>query len=264
MSTVSDVIAFLEKFAPPVLAEGWDNVGLLVGREAAEVARIMTCLTLTPDVVAEAVQRNVSLVVSHHPVLFRGTKKITDVTSEGRMLLELIENEVSVYSPHTCFDSAEQGINHQLAESFGLHEIQPLRPHESVEDLGSGRTGRLAAAVPLTDFLGTVRSAVGSEYVEFSGSLDAPVTRVAVACGAAAEFLTDAIQCGCDTFVTGEARFHSALEARTEGVNLILLGHYASERPAVEQLAKTLAAEFCDTEVLASSEESDPLSIFMQ
>jgi dinuclear metal center YbgI/SA1388 family protein len=264
MSTVSDVIAFLEKFAPPVLAEDWDNVGLLVGREAAEAPRIMTCLTLTPDVAAEAVQQGVQMVVSHHPVLFRGTKTITDATSEGRMLLHLIENGVSVYSPHTSFDSAALGINHQLAESFGLSEIQPLRPHANVEGLGSGRTGRLAPDVSLKDFLGIVRSAVGSEYVEFSGSADAPVSQVAVACGAAAEFLTDAIQLGCDTVVTGEARFHSALEARTEGLNLILLGHYASERPAVEQLAKTLAAEFDGSQVFASRAESDPLSVFVQ
>ena len=264
MSTVSDVIAYLEKFAPPALAEDWDNVGLLVGRQAAEVTRLMTCLTLTPDVAQEAVQQGVRMVVSHHPVLFRGTKKITDANSEGHMLLQLIENGVSVYSPHTSFDSAEMGINHQLAESFGLSGIQPLRPHENVEGLGSGRAGRLAPSVPLSDFLEAVRSAVDSEYVEFSGSADAQVSHVAVACGAAAEFLTDAIQLGCDTFVTGEARFHSALEARTEGMNLILLGHYASERPAVEQLAKTLSAEFADVEVFPSRAEVDPLSVFVQ
>mgnify|MGYP002635784526 CR=1 FL=1 len=263
MSTVSDVIAFLENFAPPALAEDWDNVGLLVGREAAEVRQIMTCLTLTPDVAAEAVQQGVQMVVSHHPVLFRAAKKITDATSEGRMLLHLIENGVAVYSPHTSFDSAELGINQQLAESFGLSEIQPIRPSENVEGLGSGRVGRLAHSVPLTEFLGTVRSAVGSEYVEFSGSSDAPVLQVAVACGAAAEFLTDGIRLGCDTFVTGEARFHSALEARAEGINLILLGHYSSERPAVEQLAKTLAVEFTNAEIYASRAETDPLSVFV-
>ncbi|MEO2017764.1 MAG: Nif3-like dinuclear metal center hexameric protein [Fuerstiella sp.] len=264
MSTVSDVIAFLEKFAPPALAEDWDNVGLLVGREAAEARQIMTCLTVTPDVATEAVQQGIQLIVSHHPVLFRAAKKITDASSEGRMLLQLIENGVAVYSPHTSFDSAELGINQQLAESFGLSEVQPMRPHEHVEGLGSGRVGKLARRVPLTDFLGTVRSAVGSEYVEFSGSSDAPVLKVAVACGAAAEFLTDAIRLGCDTFVTGEARFHSALEARTEGINLILLGHYSSERPAVEQLAKTLAVEFTDIEIFASRSETDPLSVFVR
>ena len=109
-----------------------------------------------------------------------------------------------------------------------------------------------------------VRSEVDTEYLEFTGSMDAPVSRVAVACGAAAEFLADAIQCGCDTFVTGEARFHSALEARTQGINMVLLGHYASERPAVVQLAKTLAAEFTDVEVCSSGAESDPLSVFLQ
>jgi len=109
-----------------------------------------------------------------------------------------------------------------------------------------------------------VRTAVAAEYLEFCGQLESQVARVAVACGSAAEFLEDAIRLGCDTFVTGEARFHSALEARGAGVNLILLGHYSSERPAVEQLAKVMATAFSDLHVVASTVECDPLSVFGQ
>lgn len=263
MSTVADVIAFLEKLAPPILAEDWDNVGLLVGRRGVAVQKVITCLTLTPDVAEEAVRQGVQLIVSHHPVLFRGAKSITDGTTEGRMLMQLIEHGVAVYSPHTCFDSAALGVNQQLALAFGLEEIASMRPGKHVEGLGSGRIGQLAEPAPLPDFLESVSSAIGANYVEFSGASDATVSRVGVACGSGGEFLEDAVQLGCDTFVTGEARFHSALEARSLGLNLILLGHYSSERPAVEQLADAISAEFPEFQSLPSQVETDPLAVFL-
>lgn len=260
MSTVSEVITFLETLAPPELGEDWDNVGLLVGRRSAFVSKAMTCLTLTPDVADEATANGVQLIVSHHPVLFRGAKKITDATSEGRMLLKLIENGVAVFSPHTCFDSAALGVNQQLAESFELEEIRPIRPNSDGSFVGSGRVGCLPVAISIDEFLARVKEAVGATYLEFCAEPDATVSTVAVACGAAGDFLSDAKKLGCDTFVTGETRFHSALDARTSGLNLIVLGHYCSERPAVESLANVLQETFPGVDVVASQVESDPLS----
>ena len=262
MPTLSEIVAFLEKLAPPALAEDWDNTGLLVGRASADVRRILTCLTLTPDVAKEAIQSDVQLIVSHHPVLFRGTKRIADDTAEGRMLLGLIESGIAVYSPHTSFDSAADGINQQLAESFGLQKIQPLRPSEAVPELGSGRIGTLAESVSLSAFLGVVSAAVAADYLEYTGPAGVKVSQVAVACGAAGEFLADAIRLGCDTFVTGEGRFHSALEARSAGVNLIFTGHYSSERPAVETLASAIADAIADVKVWPSQVERDPLTVY--
>jgi len=261
MPTVSEVCGYLDQLAPVELAEDWDNVGLLVGRGSVRVHRMLTCLTLTPDVAAEAVEQGVQLVVSHHPVLFRGAKTISDQTTEGRMLLGLIEAGVAVYSPHTRFDSAHHGINQRLAEGFGLADIAAIRPSESLRDVGSGRAGCLPSPMPLDDFLSVVRDTCGATYLEYSGETDAIVRQVGVACGSAAEFLEDAVALGCDTFVTGEARFHSALEARSRGVNLILMGHYSSERPAMEWLAEKLGRDFSGLDVQASGVECDPLRI---
>ncbi|MCA9069469.1 MAG: Nif3-like dinuclear metal center hexameric protein, partial [Planctomycetaceae bacterium] len=101
-NTVADVIRFMESLAAPQLAEEWDNVGLLLGDEAAEVQSVMTCLTLTPDVADEAVRQKSGLIITHHPILFRAIKKLTTATDEGRMLLQLIQAGVAVYSPHTA------------------------------------------------------------------------------------------------------------------------------------------------------------------
>jgi dinuclear metal center YbgI/SA1388 family protein len=130
MPTVAAVAEILESFAPPPLAADWDNVGLLLGERTAEVRRIVTCLTVTAEVAAEAVAEQAQLVVTHHPILFRAVKRLTDATPEGRMLLLLIRHGVAVYSPHTAFDNTRGGINDMLAAMLGLSDVTPLRRRE--------------------------------------------------------------------------------------------------------------------------------------
>lgn len=130
---LQDVEAVLEELAPLGLAESWDNVGLLLGDRAQEITRILTCLTLTPDVAEEAVRCGAQLVVTHHPLLFKPVQRLTAETAQGRTVLTLLRHQVAVYSPHTAWDHAPQGINQQLAERLGLTQIQPLRPHPKDE-----------------------------------------------------------------------------------------------------------------------------------
>ena len=260
MPRLEDVIRFLEDFAPPTLAEEWDNIGLLLGDLAGGAERVMTCLTLTPDVAAEAIRENVELIVSHHPIFFRAVKQLTSQTREGRMLLDLIRANIAVYSPHTAFDGAAAGINAQLAARFELRNIRPLRPlDDSNPKIGAGRVGETVEPVEFDAFLKHVLRVMrlsGCEVVAPRRT----IRRVGIACGSAAEFLPDAIAAGCDVFITGEARFHAALEARSEEIGVILLGHYASERFAVETLAERLIDEFSGLTAWASREESDPLN----
>jgi dinuclear metal center YbgI/SA1388 family protein len=130
MPTVAAVVAFLEEFAPPGLAAEWDNVGLLLGDRQAPVERLMTCLTVTPESAAEAVEAKAQLIVTHHPILFRPVKRLTTASAEGRMLLALIRAGVAVYSPHTAFDNTRGGINDTLARRLGLADVAPLRRGE--------------------------------------------------------------------------------------------------------------------------------------
>jgi len=266
------VLKFLREFAPPALAENWDNTGLLVGRESHEISRVLTCLTLTPDVAAEAIALRTQLIVTHHPVLFRAVQQITDTSPEGRMLLELIEAGIAVYSPHTSYDSARSGINQQLAESLGLQSIQPLRiPAVCTDDAdsspenmtiagsGAGRSGDLTEPMTVAELLEITKTALRISNTQFVGAPARRVSRVGIACGAAAEFMRDAVAAGCDALLTGEARFHACLEARTLDIALILPGHYATERPAIEHLARVLGEKFPDLGVSASEAESDPI-----
>jgi dinuclear metal center YbgI/SA1388 family protein len=127
MTTVADIVNQLESFAPPSLAAEWDNVGLLLGERSAVVERVMTCLTVTPESAAEAVEAKAQLIVTHHPILFRGVKRLTDTTAEGRIVLALARADVAVYSPHTAFDNTRGGINESLAERLLLRDLVALR-----------------------------------------------------------------------------------------------------------------------------------------
>lgn len=300
MHTIAQVTDFLGRWAPLALAEEWDNVGLLIGDRTWPLKNVLTCLTLTPDVAREAVERQAGLVVSHHPVLFRPVQRITAETTEGGMLLDLIRAHTAVYSPHTGYDSARDGINQQLAELLGLTDISVLRPaaglaasqdvthtgdplqsptetgalsgdqspqpQEPAEDvepsmmpLGAGRYGRLASRMSLGQFNELVKTRLKLSTLQYVGDPSTMLDHVAVACGSASGFMQDAIAAGCQVLLTGEARFHACLEARNRGMAMILTGHYASERPAVERLADVLAAEFPKLTVWPSQTESDPL-----
>ncbi len=263
MLQLKRICTYLEQFAPPMLAEDWDNVGLLAGDEESPVQRLMTCLTITPQSADEAIRRRADLIVTHHPLPFRALKRLATNTTTGRLLWDLITHHVAIYSPHTAFDSTVNGINQQLAEGLSLTRIAPLSPIDGAPDgAGSGRMGHLPQATPLRDVARQLRNFLDVESLQYVGSLDAGIEQVAVACGAAGEFLSVASQAGCDLLVLGETNLHTYLEAEANGVALLLPGHFASERFAIERLATLLTTEFPGLEVWASETESDPLRLF--
>lgn len=260
MSTVENISDYLESLAPVALAEDWDNVGLLVGDPDQQVQRLMTCLTITPSSAQEAVDREAEMIVTHHPLPFRPLKRLTTTRTASRLLLQLIQGNIAIHSPHTAFDSAAAGINQQLAQALGLESIKPLVP--SVEDpevAGSGRWGQLPQAVSLEAMAQRLRTFLKIDGLQAVGSREQPIRTIAVACGSAGQFLEIAQQHECDLLITGETSFHTCLEAEANQISLLLPGHYASERFAVEQLATALAAEFSDLQIWASETETDPL-----
>ena len=258
MVTIADVARFLEEFAPSRLAAEWDNVGLLVGDPSRSVKRIMTCLTVTPASAQEAISREADLIVAHHPLPFRPLQRMTTETTEGRLLLDLIAAGVAIYSPHTAFDSAAQGINQLWAEGLAITKTAPL-VLAADGDGGAGRWGKLAQPQTLEQLAQRVKKFLGLDRAQLVGSPEQRVTTVAVACGSAGELLAAAIEAGCDCMVTGEVRFHTALEAEAAGVGIVLAGHFASERFGVVKLADVLANQFGGVETWAAQQERDPV-----
>lgn len=270
-STLSDLLVLLESWYPRGLAESWDNVGLLLGDPAQPVQRIMTCLTLTAPVADEAMAKKADLIVTHHPIFFKPVKRLTARGSDG-FLYHLARAGVAVYSPHTAFDSAAEGINLQLATKLGLEGTVPLRPLEDASNgasregaaeaaLGAGRMGTLTRPASLEELASRLAKTLHQDWVQFVGDPARVSSQVAIGCGAAGDFLRDAQRKGCDTFVTGEMRFHDMLAAQSLDMGVILLGHYASERFALESMAERLQQTLREVEVWSSQAEADPLQV---
>jgi len=217
----------------------------------------MTCLTVTPATVDEAIGGRADLIVTHHPLPFSPLKRLTSDTVAGQMLLKLIAAGIAVYSPHTAFDSAAEGINQRLAQRLGLTEIAALVPHQ--EGQGAGRWGKLNESASLGDLAQRLMKFLGIANLQVVGNLHQRIGSIAVACGAAGEFLDVARKAGSDAMVLGEASFHRCLEAEAWGIGLLLPGHFASERFAVEELAGVLGSQFPEIQVWASRQERDPL-----
>lgn len=262
---IKDVCHFLDSFAPTRLAEDWDNVGLLAGDPDGDASRIMTCLTITSESADEAIARKADLIVSHHPLPFRPLKRLTTDSVPSRLLWNLIRAGVSIYSPHTGFDSASQGINQTLGQKIGMTNMAPLVAiPDDPDGLGAGRVGEFPGQPAVRELIDSIKKKFSLVGIHVIGNLDNKSRRAAVACGSGGSFLSKAIAAGCDTFVTGETTFHTCLEAKANNVSMILLGHFASERFAVEELADQIANEFSGLndpqfEVWASQKESDPI-----
>lgn len=259
MVMIADVMRYLEREAPLEDAESWDNVGLLMGDPEASVTSIMTCLTITDAVVGEALERGVQLVVTHHPMPFQPLNRLTTDRLPGRHVWRLATRSIAVYSSHTAFDSAVHGINQTMAESLELQEVAPLLPFDPPRpSLGAGRHGRLDPARPLGELADRIKRLFDGAPLRVAGDPARHVARIALACGAGGAFLDAALEHQCDVLITGEATFHTVLQGLDSGAAMILTGHYASERFAMELLAQRLQQQFPDLSIWPSQAEQPP------
>lgn len=271
MNTIAEIADWLQTVAPLELSESWDNTGLLLGDPKHTAQKVLTCLTLTPTTVAEAIEFEADLVIAHHPLPFKPLQTITTLTGPGNLVWQLASHGIAVYAPHTAWDSARLGINQRLANKLELQSVQPLIPADSSNsvdgarenNVGTGRCGILAEPLVLTALaqrLADLIPAVRARGV--ASKPDRLIGKVAIACGSGGSLLSAALPHSCDVFVTGEATFHTCLEAEAAGIDLLMIGHFASERFAMDHLAEELSAEFKGLNCLASQNERDPVVTF--
>lgn len=237
MVFVNDVLEFLWKLAPEDGKESWDNVGLLVGRKSRPVTRILTALDITLPVIQEAEQLGAELIVSHHPLIWDTYKFVTDDVLQQGKVMRLIEGKIAAICMHTNLDEAADGVDDTLAQVLGLCPEQHL---------AEGRIGHVSAlpeAQPLEEFLKFVKDRLQVKGLRYYDG-GKPVRRIATGCGACGEYLRNAVEAGCDTFLTGDVKYNVFLDAQGYGINLIDAGHFATENPIVEKLAGKLQTAF--------------------
>ena len=261
MLTVAEIVKYMKEIAPLDLAADWDNVGLLLGDYQAPVRKVMTCLTLSPDMADEAIDDGADMIVTHHPILFRPAKSLTTRTPEGTMVLKLARAGIAVYSAHTAYDNTVGGVNERLASALHLSDVEPLREPTGGRVLGEGRIGNLEKRIPLGELIEALKKVTRVEKVQVSGDVERMVDKVALACGAGSEFLKDALRARAHVFITGELRFHDCLTAKAGGLSLCLPGHFASERLGMEYLADQIGRELPGLISWAARGETDPIRL---
>ena len=257
---IKEVLSALERFAPLPLQESWDNAGLQVGLTETEVSGALLCLDVNEKIVDEAIQKGCNLVVSHHPLLFRGLKTISDLTDVQRTVMKAVRKGVCVISMHTNMDNAKGGVNYKMAEKLGLRDVQFLAPKmvDGVES-GSGVIGELPEAQASDDFVLAVKKAFGVECAMCNELLRRPVRKVAL-CGGAGDFLLDdALKAGADAFITGEMHYHQYFGYEQQ-IQICVIGHYQSEQYTTEIFrdiiekecpgVRTCIAETCTNPIL--------------
>ncbi len=257
MTTVKDIQNFLETLAPGYMQIGQDKIGLNCGHGDSPVDTVLVALDPFDHVCREAKEVGAQLLITHHALLyFPGF--INDSTMAGQNALYLIENGIAHLNAHTNLDCAPGGVNDCLAQALGLKDIQVVSP-DGVDPQGRPYGLLRRGTVPeqsLSQFLDRVKEKLhchGLKYADGGKS----VSKVAVGGGSCADFLHQAAEAGCDTFVTADCTYHDFWEARHLGIHLIDAGHFHTENPVCAAVAQKIQEHFPEIRVLLSKTHTD-------
>ena len=253
MVKTKDILHFLEDYAPVRMKMDFDNVGLLVGKSEKEVNKILVSLDITQEVIEEAVQAGAGLIVSHHPLFF-SLKTVNDTDITGRKILKLINHDIAAICMHTNLDAAHGGGNDVLAAKVGLTNTEILSEegvNERGETYGFGRIGVLEDEVSFDSFLVYLKDILDSNGIRYYNA-GRPVKKVAVLGGSGGSSLKDAVDKGCDTFITADIKYDVFLDAKEYGINLIDGDHFCTENVVVPVLYKKLKENFHNVKVMIS------------
>lgn len=244
---LGELVQQLDECLKPELAYDWDNVGWMIGRKDREIRKILLTLEINQAVIEEAKLCQADLIISHHPLIFRGLKNITTKEDKGYQIFELIKSDIAVYSCHTNYDIIKEGLNDYVARLLNLRNILSLTAEDS-EHRGIGRYGDLEQAMTMERFVSYVGDIFQTKGVRAVYGNDRPIRRVGIVTGSGAEFLPIAIAKGCDVFVTGDMKYHEAQDALSAAWNVVDAGHYDTEivfNQSIEQfLEKHLTEKF--------------------
>ncbi len=244
--TVGDVARLLDQRFPPGWADDWDRVGLVVGVPDMPVRKVLFVVDCVPETVAQARSVGADMMVAHHPLLLRGVSSVAATTYKGRIVHDLIKNDIALHVAHTNADHANPGVSDALAHRLGLIDVRPLRPDPDGSGRGPGRVGRLLAPMPLRNFVryaaDVLPPTVGG--IRAAGDPERSIATVAVCGGAGDAYLGDAVASGADAYLTADLRHHPTSEHLAGGgPALIDAAHWSTERPWLDEVAAVLGAD---------------------
>lgn len=257
MNRVNDIINEMEKIAPTYLKESFDNVGLMVGDRDKEVKKVLLALDCTLNVIEEGKRNNVDLIITHHPLIFRKPSSITTDTLQGRKIIELIKNDISLYSSHTNLDSVEGGLNSTIVSILGFEGGTLIDANSNNPKAGLGRVVALKEKISLEELVEKIKSKLNIKNLRVvKGNNE--ISKVAIINGSGQDFIGKAMSMGANCIITGDTTYHFASDYKEMGISIIDVGHFASEQIVFFEVMNTLKYKFKDIEFLTSKVEEDP------
>lgn len=260
MVKVKDIVGVIEDFAPKSLQESYDNAGLQVGNPEAPVTAVLLCLDVTEDILNEAKARECNMIVSHHPLIFKGLKTLTGENATQRLVIDCLKDNIAVYSAHTNLDSTWNGVSHEIARKLDVKNLQVLEAMATNPRAGLGVVGDIKP-LPKIEFLRKIKNTFKVQALRYSAqSPSLVVRRVAVCGGSGASLISSAIEAKADILVTGDVKYH---DFTTFGSEIIIadIGHYESELCSREILSRVIREALPDLTIYFSDAESNPIKI---
>ena len=261
MKKVNDIIREMEKIAPTFLKEDFDNVGLMVGDREKSVKKVLLALDCTLKVIEEAKRENADLIITHHPLIFRKPSNITTDTLQGKKIIELIKNDISLYSSHTNLDSVENGLNHTIVSMLGFENSKILEKNKREESAGLGRIVKLPKVTTLEELVEKVKKSLKINNLRVVKGND-NISKIAIINGSGQDFIGKAVNLGVDTIITGDTTYHFASDYKEMGINIIDVGHFGSEQIVFFNVMEKLKEKFEHIDFITSNVETDPYSFY--
>ena len=260
---IKQVLSALERFAPLPLQESWDNAGLQLGLTEAEVSGALLCLDVNEQIVDEAIAKGCNLIVSHHPLLFRGLKQISGADYVQRCVIKAIKHDIVIVSMHTNMDNALGGVNFKIAERLGATVL-----NGSAATVLSGSAAEtekiplvlaeLPTPMDARAFIELVKKQFSVECAQCNALLERPISKVAI-CGGAGDFLlSDAIGEGADAFITGEMHYHQYFGYEQQ-IQICVIGHYQSEQFTAEIFRDIIQKDCPDVKTCIAETITNPI-----
>jgi len=253
----NEIVEIIESIASHELTADWDNSGVQIYTGTKEVKSILVALEVTSDVIKEAADKKVDLIITHHPLFFSPLYSINNDVAIGRFTIELIQAGISVYSVHTNFDETNGGNNDYLAYMLKLNNVRKFG------DGAIGTLGELLRPVAFGDFCKFTKETLKLNCINTVGAPLTLIKNIGICSGAGSgrEMIDNAFFLGCDLYITGDVKYHDAQYALEKGICLIDAGHYGTEKFFAENMIKQLKnAAIVDVEIISSKINADPFS----
>lgn len=265
--TIQEIADILENWAPLPLAEAYDNVGLITGDAESQVTGVLICLDSTESVVREAMDRGCNLILAHHPIIFKGLKKITGSNYVERTLIQAIRHGIAVYALHTNLDNLITGVNAKIGQLLELQQVEILEPHPESGRYEAGTTGAgLMGKLPVTmtgeEFLHWVKDRLKLPLIKHTVLPSKPILNVAVCGGAGSFLIPKALRSGADAYVTSDLKYHEYFDAGSQML-LMDIGHFESERFTIDLMEEYLNRRLSGIRVLKTGLSTNPVQYFV-